>query len=547
MRHRMLQATLCLVSIASLALAQGGRQGRGVPTTQGAAQTGNTGRGGRAATDTPAAPAAGALDFYNFDATAGSIPPIADAAPIETHQKITINGQSLAYTTRAGYMALHNATSGQSEAHLFYTAYAKEGVSDLAARPLVFFVGGAPGVSAAWQDLGGLGPKRMRPLDEAAAPSAGWTDNPHTLLAQADLVFVNPVGTGFSRPDRPDRGPAFLNTAADTASLGEFVRSFVNRNERRTSPLFIAGEDLSTGRASGLAAYLLEHQIPVQGVVLLSMTMNPDAEAGDAQYITLLPSFIMTAWHHKKLSPELNRMSSEQIAGQARQLASREFLHALYKGDRMSADERAKVLTDVSRMTGLSKSFLTSNDLRVTLDRFNTELLRDQQRSLAFSDSRATGYAPPPAGGGRGGRGVFVPPPPPIDFNISAVSGGFLTAYEDYLGRELTFKAAGNGIFYLMNGGVSGFNSTGNDSASLAAAFARQPKLRLFVGVNYFDLNAPFYATEFTLAHLTVSPEVRAHNITVSHLEAGQMPYLDSKALAKLHGDLAGFVAPAAR
>ena len=538
----MLRATLCVLLISLTATAQGGRQGRGQSTAQpGAAPTVTSGRGGRAAADT-AAPVAGSLDFYNFDSTAGSIPPIADAAPIETHQKISINGQALAYTTRAGYMALHNATSGQSEAHLFYTAYAKEGVSDPAVRPLVFFVGGAPGVSAAWQDLGGLGPKRMKSADDP-----GWSDNPNTLLAQADLVFVNPVGTAYSRPDRPDRGPAFWNTAADTASLGEFVRGFVNRNERRTSPLFIAGDDHSTGRASGLAAYLLEHQIPVQGIVLFSMTMSPDADAGDAQYITLLPSLIMTAWHHKKLSPELNRMSSEQIAGQARQLASREFLHALYKGDRMTADERAKILADVSRMTGLSKSFLVSNDLRVTLERFNGELLRDQQRALAFSDSRVTGYAPPPAAGGRGGRGVFVPPAPPIDFNLSALSTGFLTAYEDYLGRELTFKPANNGIFYLMSGGVSGYNSTGNDSASLATAFARQPKLRLFVGVNYFDLNAPFYATEFTLAHLSVSPEVRAHNITVSHLEAGQMPYLDSKALARLHGDLAGFVAPAAR
>jgi carboxypeptidase C (cathepsin A) len=300
---------------------------------------------------------------------------------------------------------------------------------------------------------------------------------------------------------------------------------------------------LGTGRAAGLAGYLIEHQIPVQGVVLLSMTMNADTQAGDTQYITLLPSLIMAAWHHKKLSPELNRMSSEQIAGQARQLASREYLHALYKGDRMSADERAKAIGDLSRMTGLSKAFLANNDLRVTLDRFNSELLRDQQRGLANSDARVTGFVPPPSGGGRGGRGGFgAPVAAPIDFNLSSLSGGFLTSYEDYLRHDLAFNVGSNGIFYLMSGGVSGFTSTGNDDANLSSAFARNPGLRLFVGVNYFDLNAPFYAAEYTLAHLSVSPEVRAHNVTVSHLEAGQMPYLDGKALVKLHSDLASFL-----
>ena len=154
-----------------------------------------------------------------------------------------------------------------------------------------------------------------------------------------------------------------------------------------------------------------------------------------------------------------------------------------------------------------------------------------------------------PGGGGRGfggggGRGGFAATPP-IDFNLSNLAGGLQIAYEDYLRHELTFTGNGNGIFYLLNGGVGAFTSTGSDEASLAGAFARNPAMHLFVGVNYFDLNAPFYATEFTLAHLNVSPEVRAHNITVGHFEAGQMAYVDNKALAKLHGDLASFVSEA--
>ena len=272
---------------------------------------------------------------------------------------------------------------------------------------MLFFLGGAPGVAAAWQEFGGFGPKRMKWAADGTAglPPYGWVDNPDTLLGQADLVFVNPVGTAYSRPDQPARGPDFWNTAGDIASLGEFVRSFLNTYDRRNSPLFLAGEDFGTARAAGLANYLIERQIPVHGVVLLSMTLSADSIAGDEQYITLLPSLVMAAWYHKKLAPELQALSAEQIAEQARQFAAREYLHALYKGDRMTPEERTKVVANLSRLTGLSKAFIVNNNLRITLDRFNTELLRDQRRALSNSDARVTGFVPASGGGGRGGGG----------------------------------------------------------------------------------------------------------------------------------------------
>jgi carboxypeptidase C (cathepsin A) len=531
---------------------QGGRAGRAAaqqqnapqqqaPATQTAAppaanpQAGGGGRGFG-----PVAPATSS--FYDYDASAGASMAIPDGPPAETHQKVTVNGEAIAYTARAGYLALRNATSGQSEAHVFYTSYTKEGSGDLSSRPILFFLGGGPGVAAAWQEFGGLGPRRMKWMSDGTAgtPPFEWADNPHTLLGQTDLVFVNPVGTGYSRSDQPSHASSFWNNNADVASLGEFLRSYLNGNNRRNSPLFLAGEDYGSGRAAGLASYLYEHQIPVTGVVLLSMTMSADAVAGDTEYITMLPSFVMAAWHHKKLSPELNAMSAEQISGQARQLASREYLHALYKGDRITADEKAKVIADVSRMTGLSKSFIINNDLRITKDRFGSELLHEQHRGLSPSDTRVSGFTPSAGGGGRGGGGFGGFAAPTIDFSLSNLSAGFGSAYDAYLRGDLKFN--GNGIFYLSSGGVGTFTSTGNDDASLAGAFARNPHLRLFVGVNYYDLNAPFYATEFTLAHLSVAPEVRSHNITVDHYEAGQMAYVDGKALPKLQADLARFV-----
>ena len=532
---------------AQQAGAQTGAQPPAAQTAQSpgaAAAAPAAGRGGRGAA--PAPPATS--EFYNFDTSASTEASIPDAPAAETHQKISLSGETVAYTTRAGYMPLRNATTGQSEAHIFYTSYAKDGVSDVSRRPVVMFFGGGPGVSAAWQDFGGLGPKRMKWAADGGAGVAPyvWADNPDTLLGQADLVFVNPVGTAFSRPDQPSHAATFWNNAADVASLAAFVRGYLAANNRRNSPLFLAAEDAATGRAAGLAEYLIEHGTPVQGVALLSMTETADATAGDAQYLTLLPSLVMTAWRHKKLSPEMNRMSAEEIAGQARQFASREYLHALYKGDRMTADERAKALADLSRLTGLSKQFLLSNDLRVPLDRFTTELMREQHKGVAYSDSRVTGFIPQATGGGRGGGGFGGFVTSPIDFNLSALSGGFQTAYEDYLHRDLTFNAPGSVVFYLSSGGIGAFTSMGNDDSSLSGAFARDPNLRLFVAVNFYDLNSPFYATEFTLAHLNVSPEVRAHNITVSHYEAGEMTYVDNKALSKLKSDLATFVNQAA-
>jgi carboxypeptidase C (cathepsin A) len=553
MRSRRNLRILLAIMFSAAAWGQGGR-GRGNQT--GAQPAGNQ----------PAAPQAGAAqpspggqaagrggggapttDFYAYDPNASSVVVINYAEPVETHQKITINGDAFAYTTRAGFLALKNATSAQSEAHLFFTAYSKDGVSEASSRPIVFFLGGAPGVSAAWQEFGGLGPKRAK---LGGTPEGAWAENPNTILNQADLVFANPVGTAFSRPDQPSRGPSFWNTAGDVASLGEFVRSYITRYNRRTSPLFLAGEDFGTGRAAGLAGYLHEHQIPVHGLALFSMTMSADSAAGDAQYITLVPSLVMSAWYHKKLAPDLSAMSAEQIAGQARQFASREYLHALYKGDRMTAEERTKVVADLSRLTGLSKAFVVNNNLRISLDRFNQELMRDQQLGMSNSDGRVTGFLPPPAGGGRGGggggRGGFGgEAQTAIDFNISNLSGEFLNSYETYLRRELTFNGNADAIYYLTSGGVSAFTSTGSDDASLSAAFVRNPNLHLFAALNYFDLNTPFYAAEFTLAHLNVSPEVRAHNITISRYEAGNMTYLDNKELVKLQRDLATFLSGA--
>ncbi len=512
------------------------------PATPPPGEAGRTAAGGRGGQGAPPAPDT----FYDFDPNAGQVRAGQkfDAPPVETHGKITWHGQPLAYTATAGFLPLPNATTGLPEAHLFFTSYVKEGESEDSRRPLMFFLGGAPGVSPAWQEFGGLGPKRMK-------AEGGWGENPNSVLGESDLVFVNPVGTGYSVPAQANRGSIFWNTQGDIGSLAAFIRLYVARYSREGSPLFLAGEDAGTGRVAGLATYLNEHAVPVRGIVLLSVANSPDAVTGDTQYITMLPNLVVASWYHKKLSPDMNGMSEEQIAGQARQLASREYLHALYKGDRMGAEERAKVVADLARMTGLSKQFVISNNLRIGLDRYNAELMRDDHRALSKIDARVAGFQPPaPAfgfGGGGGGRNALNAAPPPQDFYLNEISGPFAAAYQAYLRRELNFNGSKDAVFYLNSGGIGTFTSTANDATSITSAFAGNPKMRLFVSVNSFDLGAPFYATEYTLAHLNVSPEVRAHNIRVSHESAGRMAYMDSKASAKLQQDLASFVEEAVK
>jgi carboxypeptidase C (cathepsin A) len=471
---------------------------------------------------------------------------ISNAKPVETRQRITLDGEVLAYVTQAGFQILRSATTGQAEAQIFYTAYVKEGGTDASPRPVAFFFGAGPGVSAAWQEFGGFGPKRMKGLAVGTATSLPytWTDNPNTLLGAADLVFVNPVGTAWSRPDPPSRGASFWTTQGDIASLAEFVRLYLA--DRRNAPVFLIGEDNGTGRVAGLAGYLYDHGLPVAGAILLSMTPSADSIAGDARHLTLLPSLILSSWAHGKLAPELQSLGADALAEEARRFASRDYLHALFKGRGMSAEERTKIVAALTRFTGLPQLFIASNELRIPLDRYLLELLQSERKALSPSDARVTGFVPPIGGGGRGGfMGFGGLPAASTDYAQIFLSAGFQSAYEAYLKRELGF-VAGQGVYYLNGGGIGTFTATGNDDASLSTALVRNPGLRVFVSLSYFDLNAPFHAQEFTLAHIGMAPETRARRIFVGYYEAGQMAYIDPKAAPKLRTDLAKFIRDAA-
>ncbi len=470
-------------------------------------------------------------NFYRFNYNLDEMQPINyPAQPIATQHQITLHGDTISYTARAGFMPIRNATSGVTEGHLFYVYYAKDGVTDKAKRPLWFLFNGGPGAATIWLHMGAFGPKvvKMNSNGLATPPPYSYVDNPNCLLDTGDLVFIDAMGTGFSRPDRPGWGPNFGGVDNDLAAFGEFVRSFLNQYDRWGSPLFVGGESYGTTRAAGLAGYLTDRDCPINGVMLLSAVIDSNAGAGIQRNLGTLVTEIMTAHYHRKLAPELQKLSVEQIADQARQFASGEYLEYLFDGARASQALHDRVLNDLARYTGLSKAFLEANDMRIPLGPFSTELLRDAHLMTSRLDSRFAGY--------QIDAGAMNTS---FDFSNANIENCFLTAFEMYIRSELNFR---NDALYYVSGNAPPWSGEYNTVVNLENGLAKNPHMHLFVGMGYYDFACPFYPVEYTLAHLKVSDEVKKNNISTGYYAAGHMVYIDQPSAAKYHADLVKFV-----
>jgi len=476
-------------------------------------------------------PAAATNGFYRFNYGVEEMQPIAyPAQPIATQHQITLHGQTINYTSRVGFMPIRNATSGVSEGHLFYVYYAKDGVTDKSKRPVWFLFNGGPGAATVWLHMGAFGPKMVKMASNGLAlpPPYTYVDNPNCLLDTGDLVFIDAMGTGYSRPDKPTYGPNFGGVENDLAAFGEFIRSFLNEYNLWGSPLLVGGESYGTTRAAGLAGYLTDHDIPINGVMLLSAVIASGASAGEQRQLSTLPTEIMTAHYHKKLSPDLQKLTVEQMAKQARDFASGEYLEYLFDGARATQAQREKVLTDMSRYTGLSKGFINSLDLRVPLGPFSTELLRDQHLMTSRLDSRFAGYQ---LDGGANATS--------FDYSNANIENCFLTAFEAYVRNELNYK---NDNLYYVAGNAPPWSGEYNTVTNLESAFSKNPHMKLFVGFGYYDFACPFFPVEWTIAHMKVSDAVRKNNISLGYYESGHMVYIDQPSAAKYHADLEKFV-----
>ena len=460
--------------------------------------------------------------------------------PVTTQHELRLAGRILKYSVTTGLMPLKNE-QGEVEAQVFFMAYVADRPSGPEKRPLTISFNGGPGSSSVWLHLGALGPKRVKMLDDGGMPSPPYAlvDNEHTWLDLTDMVFIDPVGTGYSRASKPELGKKFWGLQGDIESVGEFIRLYLTRYERWGSPLFMVGESYGTTRAAGLSGYLVEQGIAFNGILLVSSILNFQTarftKGNDTPYALFLPTYTATAWYHKKLPADLLARPVKAVLEEARAFAGGDYTIALAKGDRLSPAERASALDKLSRYTGLHKAWLDEANLRVEIQQFCKELLRGDKRTVGRLDSRFKGIDED-----------SVSAEPGFDPSMAAIRPPFTAAFNDYVRRQLGYKS--DLPYYILGGGIStpwdfgragsGFADT---SEALRSAFSKNPAMRLFVASGYYDLATPFFATEYTLSHMGLDPTQRARIVTHEY-EAGHMMYIKLEELAKLKKDVAEFI-----
>jgi len=465
-----------------------------------------------------------------------------EEAPVVTKHELRLAGRVLRYSVTTGFMPLKNDT-GDVEARVFFMAYTLERSSGPEARPLMFSFNGGPGSSSVWLHLGALGPKRVKMRADGQMPSPPYklVDNEQTWLDDTDLVFIDPVGTGYSRPAKPELGRKYWGLQGDLESVGEFIRLYLSRYERWTSPLFLVGESYGTTRAAGLSGYLVERGVAFNGILLVSSILNFQTarftSGNDLPYPLFLPTYAATAWYHKKLPADLQAKPLADFLREVEAFAALDYPNALQKGDRMSAPERQEVVKRLARYTGLSETYVEESDLRIEIQRFCKELLRREGRTVGRLDSRF-----------RGSDSSGVAERPEFDPSMAAIRPPYTATFNDYVRRTLGYKT--DTVYHILGGGIgspwdfgtpNGFADT---SQALGDAFAKNPDMRLFVASGFYDLATPYFATQYTLSHMGLTAEQRAR-ISTGQYEAGHMMYIHEGELARLKQDVAKFLASA--
>jgi len=464
--------------------------------------------------------------------------PAREEPPVVTKQTLRLSNRTLNYTVTTGFMPIRNERSGETEARIFFMAYTLD--NPPANRPLMFSFNGGPGSASVWLHLGTLGPRRVKMLDDGMMPPPPYQleNNEHTWLTETDMVFIDPVGTGYSRATKPEFAQKFFGVQGDLDSVGEFIRMYLGRYERWNAPLFLVGESYGTTRAAGLSNLLFEKGIGLNGILLVSTVLNFQtirfAEGNDMPIILIFPSYAATAWYHKRLAPDLQAKTLKQVLAEAENFAVGEYTSALMKADRLTPAERQSVVEKFSRYSGLSRAFVEQHNLRVDLGEFLKELMRDRRLTTGRLDSRFTGYDRD-----AGGSGIEFDP------SMTAIRPPYTAAFNDYVRRELGFKS--DLEYFILGGGITSpwnwnvNNGYADTSVALNTAMRKNPYMKIFVASGYYDMATPYYATEYTLAAMNLEPALR-RNISVAYYEAGHMMYIEKNSLRQLKEDAARFI-----
>jgi carboxypeptidase C (cathepsin A) len=468
--------------------------------------------------------------------------PVKDEAPVTTHHELRVGGRVLKYAVTTGYMPIKNE-AGDTEADIFFMAYVADRPGPPAQRPLMFSFNGGPGSSSVWLHLGALGPRRVKMLAEGGMPAPPYqlVENEATWLDQTDLVFIDPVGTGYSRARKPELGKKFWGLEGDIQSVGEFIRLYLSRYERWGSPLFLVGESYGTTRAAGLAGHLVDRGIAFNGILLVSSILNfQTARFGggnDSPYPLFLPTYAATAWYHGRLAPELQRRPLREFLREVEAWAAGDYAAALDKGDALTGAERTAAVEKMARYTGLEPGYVSQADLRVDIQSFCKELLRAERRTVGRLDSRFKGIDL----SGNAERPEFDP-------SMAAIRPPYTALLNDYVRRTLGFKS--DRVYYILGGGIGtpwdwGAQQQGqgfaNVSEALRSALSKNPSMQLFVASGFYDLATPYFATDYTLRHLGLDPSQRGR-VKTAEYEAGHMMYIHEGELARLKKDVTAFL-----
>jgi len=483
-------------------------------------------------------------------------PPEPKERLVTTEHKLALGRKTLAYTVTCGTLVLREYGESEDEkdrdadpkrradrgrASVFFVAYTLAGVKDAAERPVTFAFNGGPGSSSVWLHLGLLGPQRV-PTDEMgnAAPAPHrLVDNEHTLLTHSDLVFIDPVGTGHSRMAEGEKDAEYHDFQRDLDSIAEFIRLWLSRHGRWSSPIYLIGESYGTTRAAGLSHHLQEkHDIFLAGVMLVSLAVDLQTlsfdHGNDLPYPLFLPTYAATAWYHRALEPALQDRPLREVIAAAEAFAVGDYTVALMRGSRLPAAERERIAAQVAHFSGLTPEYVQRCDLRPGEFRFFKELLRARSQTVGRLDSRFLGTDRDDAG-----------EQPESDAAMANLAGAYAAGINSLLHDTLQYQADEP---YVVHAPLwkkwkwKDFECKyANVGASLRRAMQGNAAMRVYVASGWYDLATPHFAGDYTLSHLGLR-DAQLPRITVSYFEAGHMMYIHRPSLVRLAGELREFV-----
>jgi carboxypeptidase C (cathepsin A) len=492
---------------------------------------------------TPQAPASG--ETGERRSAGPSRLPVKEKIATSSHS-VLIGASRVNYTATAGTLLLQEE-DGTPRASIFFVAYTRDGATDSGRRPLTFVFNGGPGSSSVWLHLGALGPRRVQLAGGELTtqdPPYALINNDQSILDLTDLVFIDPVSTGYSRAVTRDLAREFHAVQGDIESVGDFIRLYVTRFKRWPSPKFLIGESYGSTRAAGLASHLQErHGIYLNGLVLVSVVLDFQTisfdPGNDLPHILILPAYTAAAWHHRRL-PQEYQQDLQQSLKDAEHFARGEYARALMAGSSLKGEEKEKIISSISELTGLGMEVIEQHNLRVPAFTFMRELLRKEGLVIGRFDSRFTGPV-------RDEADDF----PRYDPSYSGILGAFTATLNHYLRTELQFEE--DLPYEILNprrvqpwGFFGSENRYLNMSETLRTAMTRQPRLKVLFANGYFDLATPYAASDYTIDHLALTPALR-QNILATYYPAGHMMYLHHHSLLQFRRDLAGFLQGAAK